>query len=223
MAEGSAHGLAEAQHGPWLSAARARARVRIAVVGDVSVEAALESASAAAGRLSPGNTAPQPVRPAPPTEHTTNLIPAEHEGELARVVIAWQAAGAEAGAHEAGSNYASQTATSLQRSGLRVRWNEGGGDGSGSWAAVALELSDEEVEALPALVARSLRGAQPSAVSSAQRAGLDARAMAVRGATTQNLDASAPSAAVTSALRAATPLFIVGRGQQPDAFRRQSR
>ncbi|MFT5355309.1 MAG: hypothetical protein ACI9KE_002525 [Polyangiales bacterium] len=223
VAEGSIHGLAEAQHGPWLAAARGRARLRIAIVGDVAVDAVLESAAAAAGRLPAGAAPPQPVSPAPPTEHDTNLIPAEHEGRRPRVVIAWRAAGSEEGAREAASNYASHAAGAFRRAGLRVRWHEGGGDSSGSWAAVAMDLNEEEVEALPALVERSLGRAPQRAARSGEREGLDARAMALRAARTQGLGVSPPNASVTSALRGATPLFIVGRGQQPDAFRRQSR
>lgn len=223
VAEGSVHGLAEAQHGPWLASARARQRLRVAVVGDVPVEAAVESASAAAARLSAGNAAPEPIRPGAATEHATNLIPAEHRGDLARVVVAWQAAGAEAGAHEAASRYASQAAAAFRRAGLRVRWSEGSGDQSASWAAVALELSDEEVEGLPALVEGSLRRSQEQPTSTGERDGLDARAMALRAARTGNLEISAPNADVVSELRAASPLFIVGRQQQADAFRRQSR
>lgn len=223
VSEGSVHGLAEAQHGPWLVSARGRQRLRVAVVGDIRVEAVVESASAAAARLSSGSAAPAPVRPGAAAEHDTNLIPAEHRGELARVVVAWQADGAEAGPEEAAFAYASQAAAAFRRSGLRVRWSEGGGDRSASWAAVALELSDEEVEGLPALVERSLRRATDPPAHNGERDGLDARALAVRAARTGNLEVSLPSPAVISGLRSATPLFIVGREQQADAFRRQSR
>ncbi|MFK8000950.1 MAG: hypothetical protein AB8H86_15230 [Polyangiales bacterium] len=223
VAEGSVHGLAEAQHGPWLALARARQRLRVAIVGDVGVEATVESASAAAARLTPGDAAPEAVRPGTAAEHATNLVPAEHSGELSRVVIAWQAGGAATGTQAAASEYASQAASAFRRAGLRVRWSEGGGDRSASWAAVALELSDEEVEGLPALVERSLRRVQDHADSSGERDGLDARVMALRAARTGVLEISPASPAVASELRSATPLFIVGREQQADAFRRHTR
>lgn len=202
----------------WRDGRVAARRARVAVVGDVPVEAAAERVARRVARWPEG----APPERAPWVAAEERLRALARDGELA-AAIGWVAP-AEVAAAPVARAFAAAVARSLAAEpGLSPRWSEGGAVDGRAWAAVGVRADAEALDELPARAARAVRAIAHGwaeiaarAVRSAARERAWAGASVDRLAVALALDRPAPpeagdARAVLERLAEAPAVFVVAR------------
>lgn len=205
-----------------LGALRRGRRLRVGVVTRSDPGVAARRAHAWFADLPAGDEAARAEWEAP-----RPIEPRDWRRENVRMVVGWRSEVGDAGADAVGRAIATGLEHALAPHGVVV-WHNGGGGAWGAWAAVALDVDAEHVDAV-ATFARALRPTETDVarhhaeeVARARWAGADAAIAAGRLARTGRSD---PAITSTEALPAivrglGAPSFVIARPQEPNALRR---
>ncbi|MBX3248464.1 MAG: insulinase family protein [Myxococcales bacterium] len=191
---------------------RVGARASFAIVGPVDAGEAAEHLALLLSWLPPGDpaSAPRWGEPLP-------LGGRDWRGERARVVVGWRVEGGEVGRELVARAFAAESAAILGRVG-DVLWHDGGRSERGAWAAVAVELPVDRLDAFDA-ARRAVRPPSPAVLGrvldEARWASSDPLVAALRLARDGSPRAPLPSAegieAIGSGLARAEPAIVIGR------------
>ncbi|MEM9070203.1 MAG: insulinase family protein [Myxococcota bacterium] len=194
-------------------------RVTLAIAGAVNAEEGRRAAPMLAS-WGAGDEAPRLT-----WSEVNPVHPERWNGERPRVVVGWRSDEGGPNADVAAQAFARSIARGLAPYG-RLLWHDGGGGRWGAWAAAALEMNEDDVNALEAIAARAVRQ-DPNLAEGIDRArweGGNVREVAWR--VSQGLPADLANddpASILRSLRESAPVFVIGREQNSTAFRRLSR
>ena len=218
---GRLHEVAESARAAarW-SRLRVGSRARVAIVGNVQPQRAVHAIPVLG--VWPRGEAPRAMR----WGDSVPMAPAEWD-DVARVVVGWRTDAGGGAAEVAARAFARTAAEQLHRHGA-VLWHDGDGGAWGAWAAVALDVDAETLDAIRAIVDRmaveqSLEGnLRDEAERARWRAG-DLQEVAWRAARGVPIEVVGDPAPTLEALRTATPVLAIGRPQNDTALRRWRR
>jgi hypothetical protein len=208
----------------FASATRVGARTTLALVGPVEAGSSAELGARLLSFL-PSGEAVTRAR----WGEAVPLVAERFEAPRVRLALGWRADDASSrGAAVVARAFADAVAARLGAE-AEPRWRDGGeGPSGGAWAAVAIDVAPEQVDAVIER-ARAVRGPSTEELARAfereRWAGADARVAALRLARTGSTRATLPSAAeaeaIVRALRSGAFVIAVGRTQQARAWQRR--
>lgn len=208
----------------FASATRVGARTTLALVGPVEAGSSAELGARLLSFL-PSGEAVTRAR----WGEAVPLVAERFEAPRVRLALGWRADDASSrGAAVVARAFADAVAARLGAE-AEPRWRDGGeGPSGGAWAAVAIDVAPEQVDAVIER-ARAVRGPSTEELARAfereRWAGADARVAALRLARTGSTRATLPSAAeaeaIVRALRSGAFVIAVGRTQRARAWQRR--
>jgi predicted Zn-dependent peptidase len=156
----SAANVSEAELSRYAAEAIVGSRLRVAVVGDVPVQEAVERIVRRIGDLPKGTPAQKLAVGRPKGDLNSSFVPqtSEERGDF-WVISVWRASGSIDGAQGARAFAALMRAALDERAGVQVVWRDAGSDSAGSWTALGLKVSGDALAGLDPLlgeVAQSL-------------------------------------------------------------------